>query len=300
MAGFSGIFTALLEDNQRNERSFDYSILLTQYNSSPLQVQASFTNTLETQDTPFLGSLLFVQNNEPFNQKAEKQRVISLNFKTDHLNSSTAQAFKTLNSVDPGTLSRVLVETLNKRTDFETNWYQEYLTSAADLEQVKEQRIRYNHALILAFNRIFCRVFNIDAEDLFTPIEIAAIEKEKSSAEMEINEASTFFDQIYSLETEQIRKYWHEVEEARNTTLDYNSLYFSLHEISRLLQNNGLHPPRAQDLQQALKKHPAYLAHGLNHRFPTTDQETHTAQRKSWKFNLSKFREIEKPPRIIV
>lgn len=299
MAGLSGVFTALLEDNQRNDRAFDYSILLTAYNTGSLQVQAKFTNTLETAENPFLSTLMFVQNSEPFNQKAEKQRVVSLHFETKNLNAQTKTAFDELNNIPKEEIAAVMVAVLKHRKHFEESWFNEYRVACADLAEVKEERIRNNHGLILGFHRLFCRLFSIES-DIYNHTLTIALEKEKSSAELEINDASTFFEMIYSLESEQTKKYWHEQSDVKmDTKTDYNSLYFNFPELTRLLQNSGLQTPRSKDLQEALRQHPAYIRHGINHRFPTSASETHTIQRKAWHFDLAKYNEIENPPRII-
>jgi Toprim-like len=296
IAGFSNIFTALLEDSQRNDRAFDYSILLTAYNKGSLQVQAKFTNTLETSENSFLSTLMFVQNSEPFNQKAEKQRVISLLFKTEDLNGTTKQAFNEVNSYSKEELASFMVEVLQHRQTIEAEWYNEYKVACADLEAVEEERIRNNHGLLLGFHRLFCRLFSIES-DIFSHVEAMALEKQNSSAELEINDATTFFETVFSLDSKQTEKYWHEVYDAKlKTTLDYNSLYFNLPELIRLLQNYGLNPPRSKELQEALRQHPAYLSHGKNHRFPTNENETHTVQRKAWCFDLDKFKKTESPP----
>lgn len=296
IAGLSNVFTALLEDSQRNDRAFDYSILLTAYNRGSLQVQAKFTNTLETSENPFLSSLMFVQNTEPFNQKAEKQRVISLHFKTEDLNAATKQAFNELNSYPKEELASFIMEVLRHRKTIEAEWYNEYKVACADLETVEEERIRNNHGLLLGFHRMFCRLFSLES-DIFNHIETLALEKQNSSAELEINEASTFFENVFSLDSKQTEKYWHEINDAKlATTLDYKSLYFNLPELIRLLQNNGLNPPRSKELQEALRQHPAYIKNGINHRFPTNQDGFYTVQRKAWHFDLDKFRKIEQPP----
>lgn len=299
IAGLSNVFTALLEDSQRNDRAFDYSILLTSYNKGSLQVQAKFTNTLETSENLFLSTLMFVQNSEPFNQKAEKQRVISLHFKTEDISTTTRQAFNELNGYPKEELASFMMQVLQHRKTIEAEWYQDYKTACADLEAVGEERIRNNHGLLLGFHRLFCRLFSIDS-DIFNHIEAIAIEKQNTSAELEINEASTFFENVFSLESKQTEKYWHEVNDAKlTTTLDYNSLYFNLPELIRLLQNSGLNPPRSKELQEALRQHPAYIDHGKNHRFPINEHETHSVQRKAWCFDLDKFKKIEQPPELL-
>lgn len=295
MAGFSGMFTALLEDSQRNERAFDYSILLTTYNRGSLQVQAKFSQTLETKENPFLGSLMFVQNNEPFNQKAEKQRVISLNFKVEDLNGDTKNAFNKLNNLPKNQLAKVMQEVLKRRSKIEATWYDEYKVAAADLTAISGERIRNNHAIMLAFHRIFCKLFNIDLEvmDIYKHVEEAGLAKEKSSAELEVSEASIFFEQVFSLDSEQLPKYWHEIKESESGRI-FNTLYISIQEVLRLLNSHGLPTPRANDLLKALKIHPAYLRHGTNHRFLVSP--THSKRRKAWEFDLAKFRDLENPP----
>jgi hypothetical protein len=296
IAGLSNVFTALLEDSQRNDRAFDYSILLTAYNRGSLQVQAKFTNTLETSENPFLSSLMFVQNTEPFNQKAEKQRVISLYFKTEDLNAATKQAFNELNSYPKEELASFIMEVLQYRKTIEAEWYNEYKVACADLETVEEERIRNNHGLLLGFHRLFCRLFSIE-RDIFNHIEALALEKQNSSAELEINEASTFFENVFIVESKETRKFWHEINDAKlATTLDYKSLYFNLPGLIRLLQSKGLNPPRPMELQQALRAHPAYIKNGVNHRFPTNQDGLYTVQRKAWHFDLDKFKKTERPP----
>lgn len=115
----SGNFTALLENNERNDRNFDYGIMLTAYNKGQLSVQAAFSNDNRTMEAPFQGSMLFVQNFEPFKTKAEKQRVISLQFKTDDLSDDTRAAYEQLTKIPLPELARVFILSLQKRKVFE-------------------------------------------------------------------------------------------------------------------------------------------------------------------------------------
>ena len=117
----SAMFTALLEDNERNDRAFDYSILLTGFNRGPLQVQAAFSTDLSTKEASFLGTLMFVQNVEPFNSKAERQRVISLQFKVDNLTDGSRAAYEKLMSMGKRALAGVMQQVLMNRAHFESN-----------------------------------------------------------------------------------------------------------------------------------------------------------------------------------
>lgn len=299
--GISGMFCALLEFTEDNIKAMGFINILSAYNrGGGDMIQAKFSNDLETKQTPLLAALLFCQNKPPWKNQQEKQRAVSLHFDTKSLSASTKAAYNKLNDISKEDIASVMVEVLKQRTRIEAEWYHEYLVACGDLESVVEERIRNNHGLILGFNRLICKIFGIEA-DIFTHIEQTALLKEKTSAELEINEASLFFEQVYSSTSEQKLKYWHEIDKKNVTDKgDSNSLYFSLTEMLRLLQNEGLQPPRANDLQEALRRHPAYISHKTNHRFPSPPIENNqgptSLQRKAWKFDLAKFREIENPP----
>lgn len=299
--GLSGMFCALLEFTEDNIKAMGFINILSAYNrGGGDMIQAKFSNDLETKQTPLLAALLFCQNRAPWKNQQEKQRSVSLHFDTKYLTTHTKQAYHNLNDIPKEEVASVMVEVLQQRERIEAEWYQEYLIACGDLEAVVEERIRNNHGLILGFHRLFCRIFGIEA-DIFTHLEKTAFLKEKTSAELEINEASLFFEQVYSSTSEQKSKYWHEVNEPNMTNkVDGNSLYFSLPEMLRVLQNEGLQPPRAKDLQEDLRRHPAYISHRTNHRFPSppieNKQGPNSIQRKAWKFDLIKFREIENPP----
>lgn len=299
--GMSGMFCALLEFTDDNIKAMGFINILSAYNrGGGDMIQAKFSNDLETKQTPLLAALLFCQNKAPFKNQQEKQRAISLHFETKDLNNQTKQAYNALNDVPIEDLATVMVEVLKQRERIEAEWYQEYLVACGDLEAVAEERIKNNHALILAFQRLLSRLFGIQP-DIFSHVEQIALLKEKTSAELEINDASLFFEQVYSSTSEQKSKYWHEIDApTMSNKIDFNSLYFSLTELLRVLQNEGLQPPRAQTLQEDLKRHPAYIGHGVNHRFPIPPIENKqgplSIQRKAWRFDLAKFRVIENPP----
>jgi hypothetical protein len=298
--GLSGMFSALLEFNEDNKKAMGFANLLSAYNRGGGMVQAKFSANLDTKETPLLCALLFSQNVEPWKNSQQKQRVISLHFTKENLTNQTKNALDELNLIPKTEMATVMQEFLKKRKVIEAGWVNEYQIACADLGLVKEERIRNNHALPLAFNRLFCKQFSIDS-DIFQHVETTALVKEKTSAELEINDASLFFEMVHNSEAEQKKKYWHEIDRlSSNTNIDYNSLYFSLTELVRMLQSEGQQPPRALDLQKALKAHPAYLIHGINHRFPApprnNGQGPTSVQRKAWKLDLEKYREIENPP----
>lgn len=297
--GLSGMFAALLEFTDDNNKAMGFTNLLSAYNKGGSMVQAKFSANLDTKETPLLCALLFSQNVEPWKNSQQKQRVISLHFQKENLTSETRSALNELNQISKEDLAAVMLEILKQRKHIESTWLNEYHYACADLENIQEERIRNNHALVLAFHRVFCRLFSIQS-NIFEHVEATALMKEKTSAELEINDASLFFEMVHSSNSEQAAKYWHEIDQPAGNSTDYNSLYFSFTELVRMLQGEGLQPPRALELQKALKEHPAYLKHGINHRFPAPLENNSlgakSIQRKAWQFDLKKYREVENPP----
>ena len=280
----SGLFTALLEDNERNDRAFDYSFVLTAYNRGPLQVQAAFSNDLQTKESPFLGTLLFAQNVEPFNSKAERQRVISLQFKADAITDASRAAYEQLTATDKTDLAGIMRQVLVHRQHFEKSWRQAYATATADLGPLSERRILDNHALILAFNRLFCGCFGIK-EDQATINHFANLARQKclSSAIRQPTLADHFFDQLDTLNKDQKKSCYH-----LDPTKGFMYVYlprveYTLRDIRKMgFQVN-------EHLITALQKHPSYLNHSVTVRFPSDpelDPEGRPKRKRCWVFDL--------------
>ncbi|MGE4401823.1 MAG: toprim domain-containing protein [Desulfobulbus sp.] len=281
----SGLFTALLEDNDRNEKGFDYSIILTAYNRGPLQVQASFSNDLATKENPFLGTLLFSQNLEPFNSKAEKQRTISLEFKAEGISDSTRAAYEKLTAIDKREIAGIMQQVLIKRAHFK-DWHKEYTAAQTTLRPMAERRILDNHALILAFYRLFCTCFDIDIEPPVIAF-MAKIGRKKcvTSAIRRTTVADHFFELLDSIDTERYPT-------ACHYNLERKLVLVNLPEVERVLRNRGLNFQISELLTRALQEHPSYLRNSLKYRFPGTpelDLSGRPIQKKSWVFDLEWF-----------
>jgi hypothetical protein len=300
--GLSGMFAALLEFSEDNKKAMAFTNILSAYNRGGGMVQAKFSNNLDTKETPLLCALLFSQNAEPFKNQQQKQRAISLKFEEGSITTATKIAYNALNAIPAEDKAAFMIQVLKNRKAIEESWYEEYKIALADLEQIQTDRIRNNHALVLGLNRVFCRLFAIES-DIFTFTEGIALRKEKTSAELEINDASVFFDLIFTSKSEQLSKFWHEVDDSKAIgRSEANTLYFNVPECLRVLLTEQLPVPRQNDLMKSLIQHPAYLKHSCQHRFPLAplknQQGPLTEQRKAVKFDLRKFREIENhPPR---
>lgn len=281
----SGLFTALLEDNERNDRAFDYSFVLTAYNRGPLQVQAAFSNDLQTKENPFLGTLLFAQNAEPFNSKAERQRVISLQFKADAITDASRAAYEQLTATDKRDLAGTMRQVLTHRQHFEQSWRQAYATATADLGPLGERRILDNHALILAFHRLFCGCFGIK-EDPATVNHFADLARQKclSSAIRQHTIADHFFEQLDTLNKEQAKSCYHLDPEKMLIYINLPRAEYILRDIRKMSCNVN------ENLLAALDAHPSHLAHNVTFRFPhdpETDPEGRPKRRRVWLFDAN-------------
>lgn len=286
----SGLFTALLEDNERNDRSFDWSIILTAYNKGPLQIQAAFSNDLQTKENPFLGALLFCQNFEPFNAEAEKQRVISLHFKAEQLTDTSRAAYEKLMTVEKTELAGIIRQVLTNRGHFEKGWRQEYEKAIQDLLPMDERRILQNHAMILSFYRLFCSCFHIDKEKAVESFfKETCRHKCITSAIRQTTLADHFFEMLDTIEDDKAVNIWHADKEKR-------LIYVNLPKAENHIRNKGANLQVNDFLNIALQKHPAFVRNGLKYRFPADpekDESGRTRQRKVWVFDLEWFLKSE-------
>ena len=157
LSKLSGHFTSLLESKGQHQvsKAFDVNSILPLYNQNPIQIRAEKSNDNKTIEIPFLTSLLFAQNDEPFITKAQKERVISLKFNTSQLNRYTTQAAEELTILDPSTLAFFFTGIMKHRKEIESTWFDQYTLARKELkEEIQDARICENHSLLLAFYRI--------------------------------------------------------------------------------------------------------------------------------------------------
>lgn len=283
----SGLFTALLEDNERNDKAFDWSIILTAYNKGPLQVQAVFSNDLQTKESPFQGALLFCQNTEPFNTKAEKQRVISLYFKADQLTDASRAAYEKLIAIEKSELAGIARQVLSNRDHFKC-WKQEYDQAIIDLGPMDERRILLNHALILSFLRLFCACFGIDRDESITHY-FAELGRLKciTSTVRQTNIADHFFEQLNTVDEDKLADTWYVDNEK-------GWIYINLPRAENLLRNKGLNIQINEALSQALQKHPAFIRNSYLFRFPNDPEKDKSGRpkpKRTWVFSVDWFQQ---------
>lgn len=292
--GASGMFRAFLEVTEENEKKlFSFINILAAYNRGGGSIKAQKTNDNSVNESNLYCALLFCQNVEVWHNKQQKTRNVSLHFTEENLNEATKAAYEKLIAIPKEDKATVTVSILKKRKEFMGSFDEEYKTTLADLEFVPPGRVRNNYALILSWHRLFCKIFSIENE-IFQSVEEMAIEKEYSSKELNTNAASTFFEQLQLVRSEQIKTYWVEINDPSKR--NHGTIYFSMFRLYALLSPPDFSPPTVEKIQKALKLHPSYLGHGQNYDFPVSSDTfgvKNVARIKAWRLDARKFRETE-------
>ena len=91
IATLSNLPLAILEANDSEKARFDFSMLLTLFNRLPLQVRAQTSNDLSTLAIEFKGTLVFIWNQEQFEDRAIKERVLSVPFPKSEISPQTRE-----------------------------------------------------------------------------------------------------------------------------------------------------------------------------------------------------------------
>lgn len=290
LAQRAGLFKALLESNDGDNIRFDLDALLTLYNDNPLQVRAVKSNDIQTQEIPFQSSLLFVQNREPFKTKAQKERVMSLQFKEENITPKSTEAFNTLIQISLSEIAYFFPHVMLFREFFEGSWFAEFQRARSDIKGIiGDARITENHALILAFHRMLCTMLHNKEDEYDLTLYIGEIgrKKQKECRHRAESPADLFFeviDKIKSLSLSDSKLF---IDDS-----DSEYLYVNLNETLNMVKEKGLNFTIPIDkLQSSLREHPAYVDSNKSHWFIKTymtgDRER--KQLRAWIFDQSKI-----------
>lgn len=283
--GRTSLPTALLEDNRRDISTFDYSIVLTGFNRGPLQIQAAYSGDNKTVEKPFLGSLLFVQNTEPFASQAEKERVISLKFEKEDISTTNSrQAYDQLLRIPKKQRAAIIQKILSKRRFFEEGWFAVFNLARGDMDTIRHQRIRDNHALILGWHRLICKCFDIEYE-LLPYLSKRAEEKVISSQQTPYSHADKFFESLDNLDanTPALAACCHLHPEKKELIINYPG-------VEVLLKESGVFLDR--ETMSQLQAHPAFIASSRVFRFPKDTEigeDGRPKSRRCWVFDAEKI-----------
>lgn len=278
----SNLFSAILEGNTRDDKSgFDHSSILPLYNRNPLRTTAMYSTDLQTVETPFAGALAFVANNSVFQGKAERERVISIEFKTGHLTEVSKASHDQLCKIPLPELARTIVLTLRHRQVFEKEWYGGFLLACKDLQAINNRRIRENHALPLAFHRVFCKIHGIKNCRLKDYLEKIGKRKEITAADREHSVVEDLFEKIDMIDDSKLVNCLH-------TDKETSMVYLYLPGIEQNLRSIGFQFSANKQLFDAFQQHPAFVKSRFAFRFPNTTEialDGRPKLRKVWVFS---------------
>ncbi len=275
LAQKSGIASVFLEwTPEGSGRHFNSDVILPLYNINPLQLRAVKSTDLRTDETPFLGALMFVQNIEPFKTKAQRERVISLQFKAEDLNETTGEGFNALDRIPADEKAWLFAEVMQQRLFFESNWNHYYENAKSDLAKPDlTSRIVETHGLILGFYRMLAEVLRIDY-DLHSYMLDIANKKQVLCSERQITAADEFFDIIQNLDSEAVRDFM-EIKDG--------ILWIQKPDAEKYLkEQNYLSNWHNSALMDSLKNHPGLVYTNRAKRF-------NGSTRKMWGFDLRKM-----------
>ena len=282
LAQRAGLFKALLESNQEDNIRFDLDALLTMYNENPLQVRALKSNDIQTVEIPFQSSLLFVQNREPFKSKAQKERVVSVQFKEDALTPETREAFNKLIQIPISEMAYFFPYVMKHRETFESKWFDAFQQARDDIKTaIGDARITDNHALILAFHRLLCDVLQVNY-DLKPYIEEIGRIKQRECRRRAESVADIFFDFINKINPEEA---WFMDDEREGY------LIISLSEALQKINEDKIRlSVQLKDLQTSLREHPAFVSENERHYFTKQcGQTTEKPRLRAWIFDATKI-----------
>ena len=270
IAQHSGHFIGLAEANKNRDVRFDASIILPLYNNNPIQTRAIKSNDIQTQEIPFLGALLFVQNFEPFTTLAQKERVISLEFLKKDINDDTTEAYRTLRNIPSGELAHFFVEIMKHRPSIEEGWLAAYEQAKARLVKLVSARIAENHAIIVAFYEMVRHVIG-DYEGFEAYVQLLALEKQKSCRQLGGDMANYFFECLEEVFPDGIGYYTY----LKKGNIKEKDVYLlKLPMVVQLMSEQRFNVGAIEQLRAELKTHPAFIsdrhsvrAHGLVEKF---------------------------------
>ncbi len=282
LAQRAGLFKALLESNNEDSIRFDMDALLTLYNENPLQVRALKSNNIETVEIPFQSSLLFVQNREPFKSKAQKERVVSVQFVEDALTPETSQAFNKLIQIPLSEMAYFLPFVMKNRETFESKWFDAFQQARDDIKTaIGDTRITDNHAIILAFHRLLNEVLQVNY-DLKSYIEEIGRRKKEECRHRAESVADLFFDVLNKMDTDDA---WFMDDEKDGY------LFINLNEALQKIKDDRINfQVQIKDLQASLREHPAFVNANELHYFTKQDGQTTEKKRlRAWIFDSIKM-----------
>jgi len=221
---------------------------------------------------------MFVQNKEPFKTKAQKERIISVNFKKEDITPETQEAFNTLIQIPPSEFAYLFINILSHRQAIEANWYTEFIKAKKELyKAIPDNRLNENHALILAFHRVLCRIISVDY-DLKSFIEEIGRKRYEECNKNNETIADHFFNVLLGLEHDENDK-----DQCLKTNDDTKLIFIHLGKALKKIDEKGYRfYTQLKDLQNSLREHPSFVESNAGRQLGGSYQ-------KVWIFDLQKI-----------
>jgi len=281
----SGLFCALLEGSRGDNKILvDDDGILTLYNVNPLQVRAEKSNDIRTKETPFQSSLMFVQNNEPFTTKAQKERVISVKFDKENLTNKTLESYDKIMDIPITEIAHFFPCLMKHRVMIEDSWYQKWREYKKLLKTIGDARNTENHALVLTFHDLLCDALNIK-HDLKVYIQDIGKKKHYECSRRDTSIADHFFEQLGLLSSK-----------ARSECSEYDKengvFYLNLPRALKSMDIENIRTALVDKLHDALKSHPSFIENKKCVRLQNEsekDKNGRAKQKRVWVFNISKM-----------
>lgn len=151
MALYSGIPTVIKEINKA-VTCFSLEDLLPAFDRDPIIGRAEKSHGLETYDYPFRSALIFIQNDEPFESRPLKSRIISLHFcdkRFNLRNKTSLTASKKIRQMSIGELCGFRHAVLSRHKDFVQAIINRYTVEEDRFLKIAEtSRVAQNYALL--------------------------------------------------------------------------------------------------------------------------------------------------------
>ena len=271
--------SGMMKGNDKNKARFDFESILPLYNhGNPLQTRAAYSNDNRVINMMFHGSLAFSQNLEPFTSRAAKERVISLKFSTEDLTEESKAAYDKVCAMSPQKLAGCLPALLEHRPFFESEWKEYHKQAKRDLMQaVPDNRINENHAVLLAFHRLFCKQFGI-SHDLLAYFQEIGRKKIISCRQRTLTPADFFFDKLNEL-PETVLDSKGDVYGMKNAfwEIKNDQLYVNLPQAEKAVRAAGMTLDYPDRLATSLQEHPSFIRRSEIIRFPGGNGKTSRA-----------------------
>ncbi|MBF0474562.1 MAG: toprim domain-containing protein [Deltaproteobacteria bacterium] len=279
LAQRSSLSHALIEANKKDSVRFDFEMLLPLYNfGNPLQIRALKTTDMRTSELQFRSALFFIQNKEPFNSKAQHERVVSVHFSEDDITSQTAVAFNQLVRIPQEELAWIFLFIMQHRKDIEVNWFDFFENNKIKfLQETGDPRITENHALLYTFHELISNIIGVESNLYNYFIKIAKAKVLKCAHRIE-TEADSFFNKMNQIS---------DIKLAYCQESDDKCLYLNIPACLRVLKEEGFPIPLETILRPSLEEHPAWIRSGYVRR--GYFGEAVKKNTKVWVFDIKKL-----------